>query len=61
MRVVERRRDRLEQLDDAARLTLRRIGEHVVQGLAWNDFGDEVRAVAVVGELVQPRDGGVVE
>jgi len=59
--VVERRRDRLEQLDDAAWLSLRRIGEHVVEGLSGDDLGDQIRAIAVVGKLVQARDRGVVQ
>src|SRR6202171_94645 len=61
MRIIQRARYRSQQRDDAERfITLARF-EHVVEGLAGDHLGDQVRRLALIGKLVEARDGLVLE
>ena len=59
--VVEGARDRPQQSDDPQRVVAHARAQHFVKSLAGNHLGDQIRKVAVVGELIQARDGGVLE
>ena len=61
VRVVESRGDGLEQLDHSKGVVLVALVQGVVQSLARDDLSHEVRAVALVGQLVEARDGRVLE
>src|SRR5260370_18967869 len=61
MRIVERACDRPQQADDTQRVVTHTRTEHLIQGLAGDHLGHQVWAVAVVGKLVQARDGWMLE
>src|SRR5256886_13469849 len=55
MRVVERSGDGTEERDDAKWLITLPVAEHLVQRVAGDELGDEIRRFAVIRELVDAR------
>ena len=53
--------DRSQETDDAERLVHDAVAEDCVKRSAIDHLGHEVGAVAVIGELVEARDGGVLQ
>src|ERR1700756_5154417 len=61
MRVVERARDRSQQGDDAKRFIPLPVTEIALERGPGDELADQVRRLAVVGELVQAGDRFVLE